>query len=124
MNTEDFVTYSQALALKKLGFDLNTDYVYISPEHVITRKEFIGAAWYKICDASYPSPTLWEAQKWLRKEKGLYIEVLSKIDVDFFKYTILAVNFGVISEDLEYIYNSPEEALSAGISKCIKLLEQ
>lgn len=139
MNKEDFVTYEQALALKKLGFKEPCLYFYelintLIPNHYDSGDErvFINKLLKNynkkyqdikgICDA----PTLAQVQKWLRKEKNLY--VCSEIDI-------------VDTEDNKYFwtiyklpskkqiwkttnFDSPEEALSAGITECLKLLEK
>lgn len=129
MNSEDFVTYEQALALKKLGFREECLYYYnvyniFSPnlnyeENIDNVNDLlfshnIHAAGKEVCDA----PTLWEAQKWLRKEKGYFVEVRF-MRMDAYTYEI----YGKIHRSDYTVYPTPEEALSAGITECIKLLE-
>ena len=138
INKEDFVTYEQALALKKLGFKEECLYHY-DHQMVIPNESKIDSACcyipleefyrsmndkyskqYGICDA----PTLWEAQKWLRKEKKYSVEIESFLrhssswfcNIENFKDDKSIETYG--------LYKSYEEALSAGISECIKLLEK
>ena len=75
-----------------------------------------------LCDA----PTLTQAQKWLRKKKKLSIEPFSSLKKG--KYTFEIINVDTwyeynSSKTLSYHFDSYEEALSAGITECIKLLE-
>ena len=71
-----------------------------------------------LCDA----PTLSQAQKWLIKEKRFYVKVDSLCitswfyDIDNLKDNESIETYGV--------YDSFEEALSAGITECLKLLEK
>lgn len=125
MNKEDFVDYSQALALEGLGFDLDTDYVYISINSKIsrvTRSEFIGNGLNKICDSSCPSPTLLEAHKFLIS-KGLLIVPYS-MSFESWKYRLCKRGEQFVDSKLYEDFYSYEEALSDGITKCIKILEK
>lgn len=87
MRTEDFVTYEQALDLKKLGFNENCIFFYSNRNHM---KAFcvdsisiqytpnnIGGYLNQnkntdeyTCDA----PTLAEVQKWLRRTQKISVE--------------------------------------------------
>lgn len=134
MNTEDFVTYEQALALKKLGFVEKCLYYYNANAQIVAnerdyQEEVSVKDLYTSYNGEYTSynrvdaPTLAQAQKWLRKEKDII--VLATCDLDYKNghswYWLIDVNFEV--EDPNRSHNSYEEALSAGIDKCLKLLE-
>ena len=85
MNTEDFVTYKQALALKKLGFKEECLFFYnihgeFNPNSVYDGYSDVNDASHSLnlqgrsklaCDA----PTLAQVQKWILKEFGLYVYV-------------------------------------------------
>lgn len=136
MNTEDFVTYSQALALKKLGFREECLFAYNAEgifcpnftfdndgEKTTTYNLYYSEnksnSFREVCDA----PTLAQAQKWLRKHKHYSIEV--SLDKN---HTPLWQSFVVRLSDVKNIKNvifcaSYEEALSAGITECLKILE-
>lgn len=123
---EDFVSYEDAKIINKLGFDWDTDYMYLTFDNIIYRlviDEVDGAALDKIADKGsvYKCPTLAQAQKWLRKEKNHHVDS-SCIDKDIWYYTIseLIDNVVVLRNDLEF--SSYEEALSAGITECLKIL--
>ena len=137
MDTEDFVTYKQALALKKLGFIDDCLYFYelcktpipnsydsgvekVFVNKLLESKNEKYPAIEGICDA----PTLSQAQKWLRKEKNLY--VCSEIDITNKEYNkYFWTIYSLPSKQQTYvskIYNSPEEALSEGIDAALELL--
>ena len=105
MNTEDFVTYSQALALKKLGF----------------REECLFA--YNAEGIFCPNFTFDNDG-----EKTTTYNLYS-IEVSLDKnHTPLWQSFVVRLSDVKNIKNvifcaSYEEALSAGITECLKILE-
>ena len=133
MPIEDFVTYEQALALKKLGFKEECLYHY--------RYSIFSDNYYESADGAYVSdlykshnsksyeknvicdaPTLAQAQKWLRKEKDYYIEprlFYDKLHTDCKSST--RGKYWQIEHGKYYF--SYEEALSAGITECLKLLE-
>ena len=127
---EDFVTYEQAVALKKLGFKEECFYFYnifkeFAPNPVVEEFETVNDALCSVnseseieivCDA----PTLAQAQKWLRKEKHYYIDCLHVI-ANNWTYEISDDNGSVKYN--EYMLVSFEEALSTGITECLKLLE-
>ena len=70
----------------------------------------------------YARFSLYEAQKWLRKKKGLHITIFSSSQQSWmFRITKphQKLEDGVYGEDF-YTY---EDSLSAGINECIKLLK-
>ena len=121
MNTEDFVTHEQALALKKLGFSYDCDYLYLDKSQLIKydyHNEFYNVQFYENCISA---PTLAQAQKWLRESKGIYIEP-NFIYTPVFEVMIKSEHYALYKR-IDERYASYEEALSAGIAKCLKLLE-
>lgn len=115
---EDFVTYEQALTLKKLGFNWELHLYYNNDKKLL---------WTRNCcnhnTSIYASaPTLAQAQKWLLS-KGYYIDiVLASGRANIWTFDILNIN------TTEYVicgkfYDSYEESLLAGITECLKLLE-
>ena len=129
MNTEDFVTYEQALALKKLGFDWKVNHCYFDGLEELT-DNYIHNSNYDNCNSSEyvecvcSAPTLAQAQKWLLKNKEYYVQPAWVIDKDFWVVDIQTKDeiIEVIIDDNPF-FNSYEEALSAGITECLKLLE-
>ena len=126
MNTEDFVTYSQAVALKKLGFNYDCDYCY-SEDKELYKYDYY-TEYYTGVNIDISAPTLSQTQKWFRKEKGLYLMYgMGQDRKNNSKFSwYVTDNHGYIVSDLasEVVFNSPEEALSAGITKCIEFLEK
>lgn len=117
MDTEDFVTYEQALVLKKLGFREKCDYKYYIPlsDNPIPNDLLANP------NEHIEAPTLAQAQKWLRKEKQIDIEI-NVYHLGHREYRPVIYN----NNDNAIIlrpYCSYEEALLAGITKCLELLE-
>ena len=134
---EHYVTYSQAVKLKELGFDEPCEFYYnphleirrtktnlLSPQ--ITNNRFLE----EIAKGMATAPRLDQAQKWLREE-GIFL----MIDPRFFQGDALKdVKWCFIIQPLDDIggqyrselygklFDSYELALSAGIDKALELL--
>lgn len=131
MNTEDFVTYEQAIALKKLGFDEYCDYIFTSQGKICTK--VILSFDYTKREGYVDAPTLSQAQKWLR-EKGIHVSVNPyrgyDVDADGKLYNVhLLWGFELMDmENVDFMddaggnHTSYESALSAGIEKALELL--
>lgn len=79
----------------------------------------------------YPKITLWQAQKWLREKKGIFIWVMPDrhpIDDDFFNDEFTGEWWWDISSSEKRnfgdTYPSYESALSAGISAVLELVNE
>ena len=124
MNAEDFVTYEQALALKKLGFNEETFTYYDENNPKI--KGLDDFYEYHLIDYNRYSisvPTLAQAQKWLNKTKDFKLFVIPSPS-DKVPYSYVAFNTTkTIYKNPPRYYSSYEEALSDGITECLKLLE-
>jgi hypothetical protein len=121
--------YDTCVALKELGYDgKRSNYCYIEKnkqqlesEAGIFLKVFRGEK-YTFVNAIH----LYEAQKWLREEKGLFIE----ITICFGKYDVNIIRTKVDEDNTHRVlceicgFNSYEEALSEGIKKVVKLLKE
>lgn len=128
--TEDYVSYPIALKLKKAGFDEPCDHYY-------ARKGIIGNK-FKLTEiyrsfshqnstySTASAPTLWQAQKWLREVKRIEVNASwESIKRYWFFYTNLMdvpdiVNLEDISDS---VYSTYEQALSAGITSALELIE-
>lgn len=145
MNIEDFVTYKQALALKKLGFKERCLCFYADGEllpasQTINKDELIeeitisvdtllelpkandvhdGLLETALCDA----PTLWEAQKWFRNKKKIFVDILSNHPASESWCAIINDLNNHNNDGNIGSYDSYEEALSAGITEYLKLLD-
>lgn len=130
------INFDQAKILKELGlpqsdgwnYQLGCEYlkeygkgddIYDFDAYLIDRKELVYA------------PTLELAAKWFREEKNLFI-IISNYNTSFmtpgkevsYMYIINTVNPVKALCDSEELYNSYEEALSAGIDKALEILKR
>ena len=144
MDIKNFVTYEQALALKKLGFDMTVNHYYDNNKILkesINNTEYSNTAYYNFnnFDKLVSAPTLAEASNWLEKKYGLVISPCPEADFVYdeethkcikYEYTgwictilIITLNNALTNgPDINGTYSSSEEALSAGISECINFL--
>ncbi|MDE7180083.1 MAG: hypothetical protein K2N88_02660 [Muribaculaceae bacterium] len=125
---EHYVSYSQAVALKRLGFKEETTHYYVKfksdgevklwscnpPDNHNAR-----LSTNEVCSA----PRLDQAQKWLREKKKWHIIVEPRIweqQVYDFKLWHYYRGYENANRGLDYL--SYESALSAGIDKALELL--
>ena len=117
MCEETYVTFDQAQALKRLGFDWKCE------EYI---RQAGGSPSTGIRWVSFPRPRIDFAAKWLREVKGLAVNVIAH-DGGMYEFDIV---FLPNAEDIEgYLDRSPfcetyEEALSEGITAALKYLEE
>lgn len=136
---EDYVNYELALKLKECGFD----------EPCIARWAcepdgkpiLLGSTAFVFSNAELKgrdvtAPLLYHAQKWLREEYGIHIDVCTYSDYstdadgkvcdrwDFWGFELYAIVGGerIAIDDDEYGFY--EQALSAGITVALELIEQ
>ena len=130
---EDFVTYEQSVKLKELGFDWKCNHYYDTSElinectdsNISNYNNFNGTSFIEEISSA---PTLAQAAKWLRTKIDIYVEIFyEKIDidkkiVDTWRTTINKMST-YYAETLMEKFHSHEEALSAGIDKALKIIE-
>lgn len=131
MIMEDYVTFEQAKLLKELGFDeccydrYNVD-KKIEPNVIYNRTEVdsdmlcFDVNGRNIGDIS--APTMSQAQKWLREVKQIII-----IPCVTFIENIMKYEFYIVDEPIDFppdnkIFDTYEQALSAGIDQALQLL--
>lgn len=139
METTDYCSYELSKALKSAGFDEPCNYGYsvklrLEPEVSFGEPKMVHSKDPKnyndnrkgiekgleFCSAV----SLWQAQKWLREKKEIFVEVTSEAlhDWDFFVMELDEdANVGVVRGS--EIYPSYEQALSAGISAALELIK-
>ena len=152
LTEKDYCDYDTCVALKESGYKVPTSAYYISNDTTLyfVSNPFRGG--YAIdCFYSHNSlregvvtrnyidaPTMWEAQKWLRKEKQMLVSPLIFADnlidedgkiVDRWKYYSFAIYSTSTAEfirnyDQGEEYESYEEALLEGIKEAIKLFKE
>lgn len=132
MNTEDFVTYEQAVTLKDSGFDWETQQYY----KVGSSPKYMFCPLNAEVGAYIPAPTLYQVAKWLREEWNLHIEASPFTDCstdadgrkcdewEFWDFSVMRVSNGsfvVGYGDREFA--TYESALSAGIDAALELIK-
>lgn len=117
---EDSVSYEQAKRLKELGFDWKTHAWYNTH----------GELWTK-CPQAYPAPTLAQVQKWLREVKEIFVYAHISVGprVKGKHYWIITSKDGEVLDSIPFVklfqlFDSYEQALSAGIDKALEILKQ
>ena len=138
LTEKDYCDYDTCVALKELGYKVPTSAYYITNDTTLyfVSNPFRGG--YAIdCFYSHNSlregvvtsnyidaPTMWEAQKWLREEKNIQIEIpISFMDNGVWK-------FGFRIQTPEFYdraigeWDSYEEALLEAIKEAIKILKE
>ena len=129
LKNNDYCDYETSVALKELGYDDSTDLRYNSYGSL---GNFLSGV---------KAPTLYEAQKWLREEKEIYVSVIPEYNefspIKGVKYRLEVAHwkddeFGY--ETIEWLdeecphtiitFDSYEEALSEGIKEAVKLLKE
>lgn len=127
MNTEDFVTYEQAVKLKELGFDWEVNHCYYDDElneicdGSTSNYDNCNSTDYieRVCSA----PTLSQAQKWLRNVKKADIIVTLEDETDDPYQVEVYINKVCVSGHWRHgFFTDFDEALSVGISKALELL--
>lgn len=135
LTEKDYCDYETCVALKKLGYNEKTLAYYTSEGFFHWIRAYIyDVAIPDLANSSNKKPykhiidamSLYEAQRWLREEKKLFVEI-----------TIFEYTYGYRILDTRNVYydnehelrregrlvGSYEEALSEGIKECIKLLQ-
>lgn len=136
METTDYVSYELAKKLKERGFDEPCDHYYCAFDNETdvrfwsihpaqSQNGFTNPNGRVIADA----PTLWQAQKWLREKKGIAINVIahdggkySHEHVYLPNYDESTTQWGIWHINHTPLFDTYEEALSAGIAEMLRLL--
>ena len=147
MTEKDYCDYDTCVALKELGYKVPTSAYYMPNNNqlILVLNQFRGGAamdcFYsnnslpKECMESdfIDAPTMWEAQKWLREEKGIYVvPELGLIHrnktsiIHYYRVLVKNMNNGIIItlDNDRDDFESYEEALLEGIKEAVKLLKE
>ena len=148
LTEKDYCDYDTCVALKELEFNEPTLAYYhgflsskpllylvidedCMPEDGVNVFDLLSNSNKYKDSKNIDAPTLWEAQKWLREEKGIfvYIDVPWKTD-DGLGWSYFCCNKPMTEEDKEVFfasggfYDSYEEALLEGIKAAVKILKK
>ena len=142
LTEKDYCDYDTCVALKELGYKVPTS-TYYMPHHkdlIWVSNPFRGGyvidCFYShnslpkdVMTANYiDAPTLWEAQKWLREEKGIHIapRIYLYHDINLEEQTSWECTIYVewsaiytIGKSLTY-----EDALLLGVKEAVKILKE
>lgn len=125
MNNKYFVTYEQAIALKKLGFEGECFYNYQNEYHVNCEDDVISEIVLTYKGGNYKTstdaPTLEQAHAWIR-DQGFLIVPYS-MSFESWQYRICRKGKPFKESTLYEDFKSFEDALSFGISECLKIIK-
>ena len=129
MNThESYVSLETAKMLKEAGFDWGTLTYYPIDDKVLNERALVGskvAFNHNRDDSAYSAPTLDVAQRWLREVKGIFVNATNYRQEGSINYTMWRWYYHSNDSELSdtgWSLNTYEEALEAGIKKCLTIL--
>lgn len=142
LTEKDYCDYDTCVALEELGYKVPTSAYYMPNNETLYFVSNPYRGGYVIdCFHSHNSlredvithnfidaPTMWEAQKWLREEKGIHITInyIRLEEEDIFMYTLRYIGQTLREGSALYNneqYSSYEEALSEGIKEAVEVLK-
>lgn len=140
MAHEDYCSFEQAVKLVKLGFKeevffhFNSETKEIEPIEGASYSEGGPFDTYDVLEdvtkyGLIPTPSLSQAQKWLREVKKIYIEIRHYRDKRVTKFEMAvgrpsSKGWGFNSWVSQFRFDTYEQALSAGIDKALELLKE
>ena len=138
LTEKDYCDYETCVALKELGYKVPTSAYYMpkNSQLIFVINQFRGGAamdcFYsnnslpKECMASdfIDAPTMWEAQKWLREEKKLFVEITIEAFDQTYIWEIYRTENSILIAFGDSSHNTYEEALSEGIKEAVKILKE
>lgn len=128
MKHEDYVSFKQAVELKKLGFNWETDHFYgldDKNEPKLCRLPDSLGVWdnHNNYHGSWSAPTLTQAQSWMLEKFGLWIEVTrDTIETKWFNCEINHADD--VYREWVGMFDNTFVALSEGINKATELLKE
>lgn len=150
MKIADYCSYELSKLLKAAGFDEPCDHFYehrLDPSKARISASGVYGEWGTIDAFKHnfneindnrhkqslipycSAPTLWQAQKWLREKKGIAINVIahdggkySHEHVYLPNYDESTTQWGIWHINHTPLFDTYEEALSAGIAEILRLL--
>ena len=140
LTEKDYCDYETCVALKELGYKVPTSAYYMpkNSQLIFVINQFRGGAamdcFYsnnslsKECMASdfIDAPTMWEAQKWLREEKNIIVDV--RYGAQYYNVVLnhtITCGRHIVKDKNNRIadFTKYEEALSEGIKSAVKRLK-
>ena len=124
---KDYCDYDTCVALREIGCRIQTEWYIHQPSYergscYLCPNIPQGTSVLDECDY-IPRLSLYEAQKWLREEKKLFVEVtLGAFDQTYLWEICNTENSDLITGGFSS-YDTYEEALSEGVRASIKILQ-
>ena len=125
LTEKDYCDYETCVALKELGYVGICDAYYELTGSEDYNRDSFGLSYTR--DFIHPddidrvaAPLLYQAQKWLREEKGIIVGIINNFTIQAFDWYV-----STWEEDLcrGNKYVSYEEALSEGVKCAVKILK-
>lgn len=140
---KEFVSYSQALALKELGFDepclgertskLKNLHVYVDADEMYTNSRFLEIEKeryedddeddYEEFETSVTAPLYQQAFRWFRNTHGLYTDIFVDDNKTFGFMISYFLTEGRVDKPIVRGYTTYEEAEQACLDKLIKIVK-
>ena len=133
LTEKDYCDYDTCVALKKLGYKEKTLAYYTSEGIFHWRRAYIydvsipdlaKSSNKKLYKHVLDAVSLYEAQKWLREEKNLYVEVTIILSGKNYMFEIYDTETAILKRFIHEDYVTYEEALLEGIKEAIKILKE
>ena len=129
MLQEDFISFETAVLLRERGFDENIFGFYVFNENNIRYARNKDGFRLSELDGNfyYPHITLQKAHKWIRQQSGCLCINVNGYGVDeerertsTYRYSYAIINMRTFTEEcMEDNFHTYEEALEAGIKRCL-----
>ena len=137
LTEKDYCDYDTCVALKELWYNeksnwwfnkvLNEEYDQMQLIHICDNPAHLNYDSWGICPKDFViRPTMWEAQKWLRKEKNIEVNAFYDNTDACWRFYILEMDSPDLSGTYAYkdAYMTYEEALLEGIKQAIYILKE
>lgn len=133
LTEKDYCDYDTCVALKKLGYNEKTLAYYTSEGffhwvrayiYDVAIPDLANSSNKKLYKHIIDAMSLYEAQKWLRDEKQLFVEItIGAFDQEYL-WEIYSTENSSFRDGGDCSYNTYEEALLEGIKTAIKILKE
>ena len=132
LTEKDYCDYETCVALKELGYNeksnwwfskyLNEDSGQMELVHICDNPAHLNYDSWGIVPKDFViRPSLYEAQKWLREEKGIIVGIINNFTTHEFDFYVSTWEEDICRGNK---YSSYEDALQRGIKESVKILKE